>query len=72
VSKFDVAEVLGDIPRHTGSFKVRRLVDGDIDIRVYVDTEKYAGPTKRGLLLSSDQARQLLEILSRALTQPAA
>lgn len=58
--------VLGERARDgsSGTIKVRLVEDGQgrrrVDVRAFLESDRYTGPTKRGVLLTPQEARWLL------------
>lgn len=66
MAKFDNATEIGRIDRsESETVIVRRLDDGSIDARIFIETDRYSGPTKKGLLLNPDEARQLAALIGK-------
>jgi hypothetical protein len=66
-NRFDNAEMIGTIQRDGTSIQVRRLEGGEVDVRLYLEGERYEGPTKKGILLSETEVPELVTILGGVL-----
>jgi hypothetical protein len=63
--------VVAEIDADNATIKVRVLENGKsaryIDARTFIESRKYQGPTKQGLFLEIDEAKQLRDALTEAI-----
>ena len=67
---WDSAVDVGWFALDAGSTLAVRKVGTEIDVREFVDRNRYSGPTKRGFLLTAEQATKLHAALGKAIAAP--
>ncbi len=64
-TRFGAATEVGRIVRSdTERIVVRVLDDGSVDVRQWIATGRYSGPTTKGFLLTGEEARALGSLLT--------